>query len=186
MEILYKDRTLLRHAETELKEFLLSDQLFWPLNDSERLTLGSLLLALTRAQGLAKTYDEIQLVERIGLQLSDVRSTWRTNWSNKAALEFRSRLRQWELVVRDLLSREQKQNITYAHEVTLRVLMALLQPEILEPDVTALENLAILDRRLSTECHKSEFVWDPELMAQFPKDKFWFLYCYPNPETRQQ
>ncbi|MEM5776391.1 MAG: hypothetical protein AAGU05_15415, partial [Anaerolineaceae bacterium] len=153
MNSLQKDRLLLKHAETNLKDYLLSDQLFWPLDAGERLTLGSLLLAMIRMQSLTHDSDDVGMVERVSLHISEIRSAWRTNWANKAAMEFRSRLRQWELVLRELLSPDEKQTVVYPHEVTLRVILALLQPEILEPDLYALEHLAALDRRLSGVCH---------------------------------
>ena len=185
MDHLQKDRTFLHHAESELKDFLLSDQLFWPLSEGERLTLGSLLLALIRVKAVAKSPDEIQTIERISTHLSDTRAAWRTNWSNKAALEFRSRLRQWELVGREILSGDNHTSIVYHHEVTLRVILALLQPEMLEPDVVALEHLGIRDHQLSAASHRTGFIWDPGLQEQFPEEKFWFLYRNPTQEGKR-
>ena len=181
MDYIQKDRSLLEYGAGEIKDYLLSDQLFWPLNSGERLTVGTLLLALLRSQCLAQTPAEIQKIDDINRQISILRGKWRTNWSNKAALEFHSRLRQWELALREMLSREQRNTVVYTHEVTLRVILSLLQSEILQTDLAAYDRLLILDKQLHAASHKSEFIWDPILKDQFPKEHYWFLYCSPTP-----
>lgn len=179
MDYIQRDRSLMEHAESDLKDYLLSDQLFWPLNSGERLTLGSLLLALQRLQALAKTPEDIQRFTGANELVFNIRGKWRTNWANKASLEFHSRLRQWELALRELLSKEQRSTVIYTHEVTLRVILSLLQSEILQSDVPAYEHLGILDRQLLASTHKTDFIWDPALRDQFPMDRYWFLYRQP-------
>ncbi len=181
MDYIHRDRSLLKHAVRELEEYILSDQLFWPLDTGERLTLGSLLLALHRFPAYAKSPEEKQILNDAYNQIVTLRGKWRTNWSNKATLEFHSRLRQWELALRELFSEEQNRPVIYSQEVTLRVILTLLQSELLQSDIPAYERLAVLDKQLRAASHQTDFIWDSALKDQFPKDKFWFLYCTPTP-----
>jgi hypothetical protein len=177
MENPVKDHVILEHGSTELKDYLLSEQLFWPLDSGERLTIGSLMLALARAKVSAQTPHEQQKNIGFEQEISNIRSKWRTNWSNKALLEFHSRLRQWELALREILAKENRQMVMYKHEVSLRVILELLKTEIISPDLSANEHLQILDRRLRSVILLGAFIWDPQTQAAFPKDRFWFLYC---------
>lgn len=182
MDYIPKDRIILESGGRELKDYLLSDQLFWPVDQGERLTLGSFLLAGLRAQAWAKTPQEIALVSKSAEQTAQIRAEWRTAWSNKALLEFHARLRQWGTALAEILSPEHRNAVVYPHEVTLRVMMALLQPELLQSDHSGVEQLLALDRKLSAASRKTGFIWDPLLTDVFPEKNYWFLYCSPAQE----
>ena len=171
-----KDLSFLLSASAELEGYLLSEQLFWPLGSGERLSLGKLLLVLMRVQAVDVSTQEHAQIVQIEEKTSAIRQKWQSNWSKKAAKEFSARLRQWEHSLGEALAKNTAFNVVYRQDVTWRVLLSLLEREMLEPPQKELAYLSILDQRLQAATIMDEFVWEPELKKQFPQERFWFLY----------
>lgn len=170
------DFSFLEGAIPELEDYLLSDQLFWPLGSGERLSMGALLLAVKRIGAVAETHEEREKFKEAHEKIEAIRSRWRTNWSNKAQKEFSARLRQWSHVLSEFFSEQKSQTVVYPHEVTWRVILHELEDEIIKiPEEDILE-LEALDERLKAGSKKGKFVWDQELKCSFPEQQYWFLY----------
>jgi hypothetical protein len=169
--------SFLQQGVSEIEDYLLSEQLFWPLGSGERLTIGSLLLAEKQVHAVENTLDDPQEFISIKKSIDSLRRKWRSNWSNKAEKEFDARLRQWEQAIRELLEDRQNKNlVVYRQEVTLRVLLEILMGEIIQLPEKETFRLSALDRRLRTVMQPGEFIWKSTWQEEFPQKQYWFLY----------
>jgi len=164
-----QDILFLTESLPQLQDYLLSNELYWPLNNSlPRLTPGSVLLALARLD--VTLPDEAR---KFRSQLDSVRSRWRVAWEKKAAREMAQRLRLWSQYLSDYQYASESAG-SYPTEVRGRAILQLLLPE--TPDVPEKSTLAELDAMLKMRLVSGKFVWDAALQAAFPKNDYWFLY----------
>lgn len=160
----------LRDGLAGLKDYLLSDELFWPMGGSQQLTPGNLLFAKAYLEGTGQSLaNEAQ-------QLAALKTEWRQAWQKKTAREFDSRLRQWEHVLSELADQPQRHADYYATEVRLRALLELLAET---PEQR--QQLAGPDALLRGLAVPGDFVWEPAAAAAFPAQAYWFLYRRPKP-----
>lgn len=160
-----EDRKYVETALPELKNYLLSDVLYYPLTAPlPRLTLGGLLLAQQRLHA----YEDASPLD---LRLDTLRTKWRAAWEKKAAHETESRLTLWGNYLNEHRHNQELADY-YGNEVRLRVMLELL---IAEQDNVP-DELTALDQLLRSKFRSGEFVWDKPLMNVFSRDDFWFLY----------
>mgnify|MGYP006935316197 FL=1 len=165
MPTLEKDQKYLESAIPELKNYLLSDTLYYPMGQLPRLTIGGLLLAQKRLQaGNRRTH--------LFPKLDSVKTKWYAAWIKKSAREIESRLTLWRNYLNDYQNKPAEYAADYPSEVRWRVMLELLAAE---TDETSPELIA-LDQLLRAKLKKSNFIWDAHLQSEFPEDKFWFLY----------
>ncbi len=160
------DQNYIETALPELKNYLLSDILFYPLmGQLPRLTIGGLLLAQRRlwAGNLGTHLDP---------KLATLRDKWRAAWEKKSARELDARLTLWRNYLNDYRADPENYAADYKHEVRWRVIIELLLAEV---DQIPAEIIA-LDELLRVKFIKGKFLWDKNLQSQFAQDKFWFLY----------
>lgn len=170
----------------ELKAYLLSPELFWPLGgrlgDTPRLTLGNLLINLRALQARSEN-----LVPPLQNQLARLEGSWqrsREEWaaaiSKKALQEMRARLNLWRGYLEDL-DEGLGSRLYYATEVRNRVLFELLTS--LPPKDEEYDNLReamrSLDARFASMSSPAPFTWDSAYSETFPKDRFPVLYRKP-------
>lgn len=167
----------------ELKDYLLSEQLFWPLGAGPglgaqlpRLTVGGLLLAQARLNAHRLDSSQAAAMTRLESRLESTRASWRVAWGRKAAWEFGARLNQWKGYLNEYRDDPARHADFYPQEVRWRTMLALLQPEAEELEEEQVELLAGLDQLLSAVLLTGPFVWDGDLRSGFPRDRFWFLY----------
>jgi hypothetical protein len=156
-----EDQKYLQTALPEIKNYLLSDILYYPLTGNlPRLTLGGILLAQ----------------RRLGIfpdpQFATVKETWRAAWTSKASRELDARLTLWRNYLDDYRQDPATQAQNYPHEVRWRVMIALLIPEA----ESAPKEIESLDRFLHANFRSGAFLWNKTQQEQFPQDEFWFLY----------
>jgi len=176
----------LRAGLAQIEGYLLSDELFWPLNISAStelsypsLTLGGLLLHQKFARSLAQTAPQFVSLQKLESQLEALRLQWRVAWERKATREFRARLRQWENVLREIRSDPAEHTAYYRYEVRWRVILELLRGETRAIDLADLENLRGLDLLLRVLSAPGDFIWEPELAPAFPEGDYWYLWGLP-------
>lgn len=102
-----QDLHFLEVAIPELKDYLLSDILFWPLGAKQpRLTIGGLLLAQRRLRA-----------QHLGVQfhpkIAALREKWHAAWERKAAKEVNARLDLWRNYLNDYRSNPESHAINY-------------------------------------------------------------------------
>ena len=165
----------------DLKDYLLSKELFWPLTlipslgkpSKPKLTPGNLLLSFAYLnayrQGMkldAKQESELLKFER---KFEAQRRKWAVAWEAKVTHEFNSRFRQWGLFFSEVADAPNVHAPYYATEVRLRVLLELLQDELTQkPDA----DLSIIDGGLRQYFSPGDFIWDEDVAIGFPRDKY--------------
>lgn len=174
------DLHYLKQAVPELKSYLLSKELYWPVSGQhepglQRLTVGNVLL--TEARLKAYPHPEISagwgdLYE----QIAAVRRDWRTHWQNKVLHEFPSRLNIWRDHLKQLHTSESTFRQHYPTQIRQRAILHLLLEEIGVHDLTEREILRGLDGSLRLATVPGPFAWEPELAGGFPPEIYWFLY----------
>lgn len=168
-----KDRAYLEAGIPELEDYLLSDELFWPITargfDLPRLTIGGVLLAMTRLQARGAG------IESLVAQLDAVRSKWRVAWETKAGRGVQTRMRLWGNYLADYRQNPEGQADVYPHEVRYRVMLHLLLAE-LPASPSEQKELTQLDSLLRVNLVSGDFIWEAELQPGFPREVYWYLY----------
>jgi hypothetical protein len=168
----------------EVERYLLSDQLFWPLiisSDSgepsyPNLTLGGLRLYQKYARPLAQTISQKTVLQQIETEIEVTQTHWRVAWERKASWEFESRLRQWGNFIKEMRVDPEDHLGYYRYEVRFRVILDLLMSDLNDVDPAQIEHLEGLDTLLRALFSLGDFIWEPELAAEFPEDRFWYLW----------
>ena len=173
MDFIPGDTAYLQAGVPELKEYLLSREIYWPItapgHDLPRLTLGGLLLALVRLSACG------QAVEGLRMRLDAVRSSWRVAWENKAHREFQARLRLWKNYLVDYQYAPEAHAEAYPYEVRYRVMLHLLDIE-LPAHPGEWQALVQLDNLLQKALVPAPFIWEADLKEAFPSEVYWYLY----------
>ena len=174
-----------------IKEYLLSDEVFWPLGahppegapEYPRLTLDGVLLAAARL--LAYLITPLQEVQRLQISsdLDLVRTKWRVAWEKKAGRCFSIRLRMWGDYLEEYRMNAQDNADRYFYEVRLRVMLQLLLQEVGEQPQTEMGLLAGLDGYLQRVLEKDGFIWEAEVQKGFPEYQYWYLYGNLSPQA---
>lgn len=159
------DLRWLQAAVPQLKDYLLSNEIFWNIGSDPQLTLGNLLLA--EAQVKASGGDKNLLVE-----IAAKKKEWHSAWQKKAKREFASRLRQWTQHLAELSENPSRYASQYKTEVRVRTLLELLAGE--APGLSS--QLTALDSKLKALTASGDFVWGADAEGAFPKSKYWFLW----------
>jgi len=176
----------------EIKPYLLSPELFWPLGSAlggnTRLTLGNMLLNL---QGLQARQGELAPAQQTRLQRLEANwDAYQVKWGSaiakKALRELGARLNLWRGYLTDL-AEGLGNRLHYASEVRNRVLFELLIPLGAPQDEVESLHAAMdsLDRRFRSASTAASFVWDPAYEAGFPAERFEMLYREPLTEPRK-
>jgi hypothetical protein len=188
-----QDWLLLEAGASELQDYLLSDELFWPVQaiphaaDTQelRLTNGNLLLSIARLGVEELSPLDRQRYETFTLACENTRTQWRVKWQKKSQREFQSRFRTWRNFLTELISsmvgRSSNQDETsilqqqYVSQVRLRVILQLLVED--TPQLEGEEDLLTdLDKRMQTLMVRGQFLWDEVYRQRFPEQTYWFLY----------
>jgi len=170
---LEKDKAYLEAGIPELGDYLLSKELYWPISargfDLPRLTIGGILLAQARLEARGER------IESLVAQLDGIRTKWRVAWETKAGHEVQARMRLWSNYLADYRQNPEQHGDAYPHEVRYRVILHLLLVKLPEsPPEQA--SLSQLDSLLRAKLTTSDFIWDADLQAGFPREVYWFLY----------
>ena len=180
------DWVFLKTALSDLRDYILSVEIYWTLRPPARspggfqlpqLTIGNLLLSQARLQAAELPPQQAQVLAELTTQITAVRSEWRANWGRKADDEFRSRLNLWQQYLRELRAEPRRSAAIYAREVRQRAILHLLSSELsAEVPANQAEQITMLDNVLRGMSQPGSFVWEPELAAGFPSAEYWFLY----------
>lgn len=188
------DLRYLKAGIEELQSYLLSDQLYWPLDAKTKanepvfpnLTLGNLLLSKARLEARHLTLEQdVQLGAVLPL-LDQVRSQWRVAWSKKAERSLNSRLTMWRDFLDEYRKAPDSNTERYPYEVQRRVMIELLLPEVDKVPKETYELLDALDALVKTFLEPGDFIWEAELKDGFPQKTYWYLYGRLSEELEPQ
>lgn len=178
------DLRYLRAGAEVLEQYLLGDELYYPMNAEPplgeppypRLTLGALALARLRLGAHALTPVQERDLADSQARLDHGRSHWRSAWSNKATEEFRARLFLWRNFLEAYRRQPEANYDRYPFEASRRVQLHLLPNEALEIPDHEIEMLSSLDEQLRSLLTPGDFIWNTEMQIIFPADTYWYLY----------
>ena len=152
-----KDKLYLEAGVPQLEDYLLSEQLYYPLGLSlPQLTLGGILLSLRRLGTQAAQFEA---------QVEAVRSKWRSAWDAKSSREVKARSGLWMNYLSEYRDDPRAGVRLYSQNVRYRVMMSLLGK--IEDDT---------DVFLKSVFREGSFVWEEECAPGFPRETFWYLY----------
>jgi len=188
-----QDWLLLEAGASELQDYLLSDELFWPVHaiphaaetHELRLTNGNLLLSMARLGVVELSPQDRQRYEEFAAACEHTRTCWRANWQMKSQKEFQSRFRTWRNFLSELISSIVRRSSgpdetanwqqQYVSQVRLRVILQLLVED--NPNLEGKEVLFTdLDGRMQSLMVRGQFLWDEVYRQRFPEQNYWFLY----------
>ena len=179
----------------ELEPYLLSSELFWPLEQRlargmprfPRLTLGGLLLSIDEltAQEAELTSNQAAAWLQIQSLFAHNQVRWEVGIERKAVRELNCRLNLWRAYLMDLEEKKEGPD-NYAHEARQRVMFQrLLDPASKHPEVALLNvSMLSLDSKLKAFFITGSFIWDKRLESVYPPTDFWYLYGTPRPSRK--
>ncbi len=173
------ERAFLIAAAAELRDYLLSDAATWQLNGPGSLPLltpGYLLFFLKRySAGILEERADEKLRSALN-EITEVRQRWNSAWKKRIGQEIPQRLRLWSNYMDELIQSRNQAGKQYSWSVRWRVMLTLLEAELLDPVPKAGQRLKILDDQLRSISQPGPFVWEQWLEGAFPRSDFWFLY----------
>lgn len=178
------DLGYLRGGISQLEEYLLSKDLYWPPGAKPppggpaypRMTLSSMLLAQARLHARSLTPEQRDQLARLDEQMDAIRNRWQVAWENKVAHEFSARLNLWRNFLQEYGEKPSQNYDRYAYEVSRRAMLELLMKEAGNLPAAERELFSGLDKLLRAVFVPGEFVWDSELERGFPSQPYWYLY----------
>lgn len=185
MEKLQQDLTVLEAMSAEMDQYLRSDVLFWPMEQSDlpRLTLGSFLMRqhrLLELRDLLSMPQQEQLHRAIS-RYHEALEEKVVRFESKAHEELEARLRQWHEYLRE--ARRGTGAAYYESAVDTRAMIEALVSQLRVAPYRLQEKIpqkvALLDRELRKAWEPGTFVWPPEWKPAYPQEKFWWLYGHP-------
>ncbi|MCS7055032.1 MAG: hypothetical protein NZM18_02490 [Thermoflexales bacterium] len=183
------DLTFARVAAEQMDDYLHAEVLFYPVGSINgmqmpQLTIGAWLETAWRLNALRELYaDQIaDVLNAAQAEVRKVRHRIPDLYQTKARREFKSRLDSWEMFLNDrhdATAQAEPYNAPrsgYAERVHTRFRLELLKDDVAQLS-DQLARLRTLDGRLRARFKPGAFLWEPELAAAAPADKFWFLYA---------
>jgi hypothetical protein len=176
----------------ELEPYLLSTELFWPLEQRvargmpryPRLTLGGLLLTIDElsAQEEKMTSSQAAALLQIRSLFAHNQVRWEVGIERKTVRELHCRLNLWRAYLTDLEEKKEGPE-NYTHEVRQRVMFQrLLDLASKHPEIEPLNaSIQSLDLKLRANFTTGLFIWDKRLESVYSPPVFWHLYGTPNP-----
>jgi hypothetical protein len=174
----------------ELEDFLISGEIFWPLERRApagdppypQLSLGGLLLTLDELdawEGDLAPGEAAQL-QALRRRVEGLRAKRGAAIARKAGQELRSRVNLWRAYLGDLEEGPRPVEL-YPHEVRQRVMAARLVETAADlPEAASSRRvLGELDAKLRRRFEAGPFVWDRRLAKRYPPGDYWFLYGTP-------
>ncbi|GAB4538012.1 MAG: hypothetical protein Fur002_00750 [Anaerolineales bacterium] len=153
------DLAYLKAALPELERYLLSAELYYPLEARLRpLTLGGVELALARTA---------QRVESRGarVRVDSLRAERFSAWQTKAAHEVKSRASLWSQYLAEYTEDNKSNSHLYAQQVYHRAILSLLGAKKHAGDFF-----------LKSVFREGSFIWEAESAPSFPRETFWYLF----------
>lgn len=179
------DLEYLQIGVEEIEDYLLSEELFWPVSGRPssgrpfflKMTIGNLLLsernlATLLSDQLLSASEEHRFLA-MQRQFEVVQSKWQVAWGDKASREYQSRFNQWMRTLEELKGDRYQNAPYYQNEVRVRVLLDLLADHV--PAESRLD-LAPFDAVLRKIFKSGAFIWEDTLATGFPQERYWYLY----------
>ncbi len=184
---LERDLDVAEAIADDLKQYLLSDLLYWQLSThaagSQTLpqgTFGGLLLRLHRLGALSHlmSAEQARRFEAVSTSANQEIAHWGVQAEDKALREVRARLHSWHQFLEECQTNPGIFHSEYPVQAEGRTVISLLI-DFLGDSVdgqTLLAPLEAADHLLMTLSVDGDFVWDSAMEPAFPKSHYWWLY----------
>lgn len=185
MNFIKQDQLFFTEAAAVLKDYLLSDALFWPVTglparsdvfQIDRLTPGNLRLAQLRLAAQPSRLPSGFRLDDLNAQVESVQTAWQTAWQRKCSQEWKQRLGDWMSFLDEALRQPAAHGQEYHFKIRWRVILELIRDDVSRATPGPDSILPGIDARLASRFQAGDFLWTPELAPAFPAPKFWFLY----------
>lgn len=186
---LERSLTVVEAIAADLKEYLLSDTLFWPLSRPRagdyvlpKGTLGGLFLRLRRLSAFhdALSAGQDRRLHDAFAQIEEALDRWRVQARDKASREARSRADSWHAYAAEAADDPRRFRPEYPTQAEGRTALAFLLDWLDDnADEAVVGRVASADRLLRSVAQPCDFVWDDWQAPAFPQDDFWWLYVEP-------
>jgi hypothetical protein len=148
------------------------------------LTVGALLMRIRRLQSQADqmTDSQRQDLDQIITKNNEVHKEWRVHYEGKMEREANSRLDAMRTFFEECTASPATCARNYQPEALRRTIVHELLTAMQEAnlDLSEIEKKArATDSRLRRFVEPSDFVWDKQLEALYPKQAYWWLYSHP-------
>jgi hypothetical protein len=185
---LSRDVEIISAMAENMRSYLLSETLFYPLSGSNmpRLTLGGYLLRQHRLSALRDllTPEDQATLQAAMSAFSQATDNMTVLLEKKAHREIDARLRQWTETVaeylRDVSEERSGAHVTYRVAGETRAMISALFAKLLQYPFELDGNLELrvrnIDRRLQTRWRDGTFIWDDSWIPAYPKEEYWYLY----------
>lgn len=170
-----QERAFLVAAAHELKDYLLSATLNWPVGQRDSLpplSPGALLLSLKCSES-APADPALTAARR---QIDEVMQQWRAAFARKAELDYDQRLNLWVNALPTLLQPGGERQARFAWHARWRAMLTLLEPYAPNAVDKNQARLAGADALLRGASRPGTFVWAAGQERFFPQNLFWYLY----------
>jgi len=181
-----RELQILEATAADLKNFLLSDSVYWQLAEPRGVrdrfpegTLGSTLFRLDvlRKQSGLLSGPQQQRLDTVHQKIDEALRRWAVQVEQKAAREIASRLRTWENFLDEAHDSPSRHNGEYASQVGGRLVIDYLRSAAGSAYTSSHEQgIKTLDKRLGGIATRGDFVWSASLQSLFPEDQFPYLY----------
>lgn len=179
---------LLSEMMGEFDGFLLSEELFWPLQRKSfekipfpQLSLGALLLSLDELSALRSSMDSHQerKFQNLLTQYERFYRIRRVAMEKKSAREVITRTNLWRAYLQDV-EEDPAALDEYANQVRNRLLMAKLETLSSSGASSGESNgFKAIDERILGNATPADFIWDERLKAIYPVEEYPYLYIKP-------
>lgn len=186
MDAIEKERLYIEASILELKEYLLSPVLFWPVSVTNtsreeratipKLTPGNLYLSIRKLQSYGFPIEKKREVEELIENISTIIREWQSGWRKKAEKEFQIRIRQWGTYLNDIKHDRRINQASFAYQVRDRVILDLLNDELKLAGNIENQKILALDDTVRQLTKPGGFLWEDEFIQGFPQKTFWYLY----------
>jgi hypothetical protein len=178
-----EDLRFLKLAVNCLEDYLISEEIYWPLEGSRyppgipsnRLSLGILLLTQKRLHARHLNDDHSAEFRLCDQRIDEAHARWKTHWETKAAQEYPARMRLWGNYLEEYRQDPAANYYAYSREVDRRVMLELLGQTAPIPRQQQIR-LQKLDYELHLSFIPGTFLWASDLSEGFPREQFWYLY----------
>lgn len=169
--------TYLEEIHPRLKDYLLSNKLFLPIQSGSalarkpypNLTLGNIYLASKHL------HDSEHPTPQIVYQVEELLNNWQVAAESKIDREFVARVRQWDEIIGDWKENAPIHSDQFQYEIRIRAIIQLLHMKN-SADKKSINSLTALDGTFKLISKTGEFVWMGENQENFPEEHYWFLY----------
>ncbi len=182
-----RDLAIAESSTSDLKDYLLSDQVFWSLSTPgpsrqpfPKGTLGGLLFRLGMLESLPNllTPDQWERWEAARTTSDELLRHWAVQAEDKAMREASSRTRTWKRFLDEASQDPPRFQSEYAYQVEGRVCIASLMAFAGRAIETSTRDmLTAADNRLLQISTAGDFVWDEAIQPAFPEDRYPWLYA---------